>query len=840
MRLLDDLQYALRGLIAKPLFALIAIATLALGIGANTAIFTLFDQMLLRPLPVHAPEQLVNFGSPGPKPGSTSCSSAGSCDEIFSYPMFRDLERVQEVFTGIAAHRGIGVNLSHEGRTSSGGGMLVSGSYFPVLGIQPALGRLLGPNDDRVAGEAQSVVLSHAYWQNQLGGDAGVLGQTLIVNGQPLTIVGVAPKGFSGTTLGYQPLVFVPITLRWLDKPGSMPIGAQDSFERRNAHWLYLFARLKPGVTIEQARTSLLSPFRAILAEVEAPTITGASEQGMARFLAREITMAPGLRGQSTLPQDTSVPLTLLLCVTGLVLLIACVNIANLMLARGAARAGEMAVRSSIGASRGRLMAQLLTESCLLALLGGVASLPMALVTLRFIAALLPANAVDVMQSSLSANAIGFAMLVAFATAWIFGLFPALQLARTEPSVVLRGASGRSGGDRGASRFRAALATVQIAFSMALLALAGLFTQSLHNVSRIDLGMRTASVISFEISPERNGYSPERSAILFDRVEETLASLPGVASVGSSMVTLLSGNTWNNNVSVEGFDAGADDNMNVSLNMIGGDLVDTLGIPLRAGRTFTAADGPSAPRVAIVNERFAERFGLGRDVVGKRMAIGQGGALDIEIVGLVADAKYSSVRDDVPAQFWVPRRQSETLGFMNFYLRTQGDPDPVFAAVRQAMSQIDPNLPLDGLQTMSQQVSDSVASDRLVGLLSATFAALATLLAAMGLYGVLSYTVAQRTRELGLRLALGAPPARLRGMVLRQVGSMGVIGGVIGLVAAILLGRAAGSLLYGLDALDIGVLAASVLVLAGVVTLAGYLPARKAARTDPLVALRYE
>lgn len=835
MRILDDLHYALRGLVAKPLFALVAIGTLALGIGANTAIYSLFDQMLLRPLPVQEPERLVNLSSPGPRWGSTSCNDAGNCDYVFSYPMFRDLEREQSAFTGIAAHRITSVNLEFRGQTRSGSGLLVSGGYFPVLGLKPALGRLLDANDDRTPREAQAVVLSHGYWESAFGADPGVIGETLVVNGRPLSIVGVAPRGFEGTTIGSQPLVFVPITMSWLERPGTLP-----DFERRNVYWAYLFARLKPGVSLEQARAALEPAYRAIINEVEAPLQTGASEQGMARFRAKPLLLEPGQRGQSSVPDNASLPLTLLFAVTVLVLLIACVNIANLLLARGAARAGEMAVRSSIGASQRRLVAQLLTEAALLALSGAVAALPVAMGTLALFATLLPDYASSGIDLALSPQAVVFAFAAAIVTALVFGLAPALQLARTAPISVLRGQGGQAGASPRVARFRALLATVQIAFSMVLLVLAGLFTQSLANVSRVELGIEVESLLTFSVAPERSGYTPERSGQLFDRIEQELAALPGATAATASMVPLLSGSNWNNNVSVEGFEAGPDTDTNASMNWVGNGFLGTLDVPLLAGRAFTDADAAGAPKVVIVNQRFAERFGLGRDAVGKRMAVGSGGPLDIEIVGLVPDIKYDGVKSDVPAQFWLPRRQGPGLGQMNFYVRTSVPPERMFATIRELMARLAPGLPVDDLQTMSQQVSENVSLDRFVSVLSAAFAILATLLAATGLYGLLSYTVAQRTREIGLRLALGAPPARLRGMVMRQVGWMALAGGGIGLAGAVFLGRAAESLLFGLDGNEPAILAGSVVVLALVVASAGYLPARRASRIDPLVALRYE
>ncbi|HEU4565152.1 MAG TPA: ABC transporter permease, partial [Gemmatimonadaceae bacterium] len=349
-----NLRLAFRTLLRTPFVTAVAVASLALGIGANAAIFSLFDQMLLRPVPVQEPERLVNLGAPGPKPGSTSCNQAGDCDAVFSYRMFRDLERAQTVFTGIAAHRSFGANLAYEGQTMNGEGMLVSGSYFPVLGVRPALGRLLGPADDETIGGHYVAVLSHSYWESRLGASPAVLNQTITINGHPMTIVGVAPRGFDGTTLGARPQVFVPISMRAQMNPGF------DGFENRRSYWAYLFARLKPGVSIEQARTALNSVYHPIVTEVEAPLQEGLSDQTLARFKAKEITVEEGRRGQSSVHREARTPLILLFSITGIVLLIACANIANLLLARAVSRHHELSVRLVLGASRWRLARLLL------------------------------------------------------------------------------------------------------------------------------------------------------------------------------------------------------------------------------------------------------------------------------------------------------------------------------------------------------------------------------------------------------------------------------------------------------------------------------------------------
>lgn len=828
------LKLAFRTLFKTPFVTLVAIVSLALGIGANAAIFSMFDQILLRPLPVRAPDELVDFRVPGPNPGSNSCNQAGDCDEVLSYPMFRDLEKAQTSFVGIAAHRLFGANLAFRGQTMNGDGMLVSGSYFPLLGLQPALGRLLGPDDDKSVGQSPVVVLSHTYWRTRFDQSPSVLNESLIVNGQALTIVGVAPAGFEGTTLGARPQVFVPITLRGFMQPGFT------GFENRRNYWAYLFARLKPGVSLEQAKTAINGPYRAILSDVEAPLQVGMSEQTMGRFKAKQIELDPGYRGQSSMHEEAQAPLMLLLGVTGFVLLIACANIANLLLVRGAGRAGEMAVRLSIGASRWQLVAQLLVESVLLAVLGGVVGMVVARWTLDLIASQLPPEAASTMDFSLDRTVMLFAGGLTLVTGLLFGLFPALH--STSPDLVstLKEQAGQKGSSRAASRFRTTLATAQMALSMALLVAAGLFTRSLWNVSRVDLGVNVENVVTFGVSPQLNGYSPERSLALFERLEDDLASIPGVTGVSASLVPLLAGSNWGNSVWVQGFDAGPDTDRNSRYNEVSPGYFKTLGIPLMAGRDFTRADAMANSKVAIVNEAFAKKFNLGREAVGKRIGSGEKHVLDIDIVGIVQNAKYSEVKQEIPPLFFRPYRQNERLGFMNFYVRTGLDPEQLLTTVGAAVAKLDPNLPVENLKTMPQQVRENVFLDRMISTLSAAFAALATLLAAIGLYGVLAYTVAQRTKEIGLRMALGADANRVRGMVLKQVMTMTVVGGIVGLAAGIGLGRLARSLLFELQGWDPLVLVGSAVILTLIAFGAGLIPALRASRIEPMRALRHE
>ncbi|MGE0361728.1 MAG: ABC transporter permease [Vicinamibacterales bacterium] len=833
--MLSNLRLAVRTLARTPFVTAIAVLSLALGIGANTAIFSLFDRMLLRPLPVPDPAALVNLVAPGPKPGSNSCNQAGDCQSVFSYPMFRDLERVQTVFTGIAAHVLTGVNLAARGQTLSADGVLVSGSYFPVLGVQPAVGRLLGPDDDRTPGAHDVVVLSHGYWTSHFGGQPGVLGEALVVNGTAMTIVGVAPQGFEGTTLGTRPNVFLPLSMRERLVPG------WKGLDNRRSYWAYLFARLKPGVSRGQAQAVMEPLYRAIILDVEAPLQTGLSDQTMARFKSKPLTLEPGERGQSDVRSEARAPLLLLLGVTALVLVTACANIANLLLARAAGRTQEMAVRLSIGAGRRQILGQLLVESCTLALLGGLAGLLVSRWTLTGIAALLPPQAEAVMPTGVDVTVLAYALGLSLVTGVVFGLYPALYSSRPDLAGVLKGYAGQPAGARAASRFRTVLATSQIALSMALLVAAGLFTKSLYNVSRVDLGLATDRLVTFAVAPSLNGYAAEQSRAFFERAEDALAALPGADSVSASTVQLIAGNNWNNSVAVQGFEAGPDTNTTASFSLIGPDFFQTLGIPLMAGREFTRADGAGAPKVAIVNQAFARKFNLGDRVIGTRMSTDRDSTdLDIEIVGLVQDAKYSEVKDAVPPQFFRPYRQGENVGAVNFYVRTAGDAAALLGPAQAAVRALDPNLPVEGAKTMAQQVRENVFLDRMISTLSAGFAVLATVLAAIGLYGVLAYTVTQRTREFGLRMALGADGASVRGMVLSHVGKMTAAGGVVGLVAAVGIGRLAQALLFELQGYDPVVLGVSAVLLALVAVAAGLLPALRASRIEPMIALRQD
>jgi predicted permease len=830
---MSQVRFAIRSLMKTPIVTAIAVLSVALGIGANVAIFSIFNQTLLRPMPVPESERLVNLVAPGPRSGSVSCGGAGNCDSVFSYPMFRDLERVQTVFTGIAAHNAFGANIAYGGTSEGGDGALVSGSYFPVLRLAPQLGRLLGPDDERERGGGYVAVLSDDYWRRRFGARPDVLDQTLIVNGQALTIVGVAPRGFHGTTIGSQYLVFVPISMRELMIP------RWKGLDNRRSYWSYLFARLKPGITVEQARATFNAQFRSIHTQVDLPLQQGMRPSLLAQFRDMQMQLEPGARGQSELPGEARQPLTLLLAVTMIVLLICCANVANLLLGRAAGRSTEMAVRLSIGAGRRHIVGQLLTESVLLAVMGGAGGLLVARWTLSAMAGMLPGDG-DNLSLELDAEMMIVALGLSLATGLLFGLFPAVHSTRPNLVTALKANAGQPSGAKAAARFRITLATAQIALSMALLISAGLFTKSLSNITRVDLGLKTEKLIVFGVAPALNGYTPQRAREIFERIEDRVAALPGVTGVTASTIRLVAGDNHRSNFTVQGFAAGPEIDTHSMYTYVGPDYLRTLGIPLLSGRELVRTDSLGTPKVAVVNEAFVKKFNLGRDAVGKRMRRGGGQELDIEIVGVSRNSTYSEVKGEPLPVVAFPYRQDENVGSLHFYVRTSGSDDDLLAAVPRLVREIDPTLPIADLRKMSVQVLDNVSLDRFVTSMSAAFASLATLLAALGLYGVLAYTVTQRTREFGLRMALGADAANVRRLVLRQVGLMTCVGAAIGLASALALGRAAESLLFQMSPRDPIVFAGATIVLIGVALCAGLIPAQRAARVDPMTALRYE
>jgi len=830
------IRLAFRSLLKTPVVTAVAVLSIAFGIGANVAIFSIFNQILIRPLPVREPDRLVNLVAPGPRSGAVSCGSAGTCDSIFSYSMFRDLERVQTSFTGIAAHRDFGAAVAHAGTSEGGDAALISGSYFSVLGLSAHLGRLLGPDDDRQPGSGQVVVLSYDYWQQRFGGRSDAIGQPVRVNGQPMTIVGVAPQGFHGTTFGERPRIYVPISMREHVVPRWKGLGD------RRSYWAYLFARLKPGVSAEQAQAVFNGQYRAIHTTVDVPLQQGMSPSSFERFRNMEMQLQPGAQGQSRAPDETGGPLTLLFGMTTLVLLICCANVANLLLGRAAARATEMAVRLSIGAGRRHIVAQLLGESMVLAIAGGLAGLVVARWTLSAMQAILPGETASRLSWQIDVDMVLFAAAMSLGTGVLFGLFPALHSTRPNLVTALKANAGQPSGAKAAARFRLTLATAQIALSMALLVSAGLCAKSLLNVARLDLGLKTEQLAVFGVSPAMNGYPVDRVRQVLDAIQDELRAYPGVMGVTTTKVRLIAGDASMSDFRLQGVAYGPEDDDSAYYNYVGTDYLRTLGIPLAAGREFLPGDTADTQKVAIVNEAFLQRNKLGRDAIGKRLQrMGRSSGFDIEIVGVAANSAYDDVKKDAQAPLvLMPSRQDPDLAGANFYVRTSSSEQDFLAALPRIVQNIDPALPVANPRTMTAQVVENVALDRFVTMMSAAFAGLATLLAALGLYGVLAYTVSQRTKEFGLRMALGADSSVVRRLVLRQVGLMTAVGAAIGLASALVLGFAAESLLFQMSARDPLVFSAALVFLTVVALCAGLIPAYRAGRVDPMTALRYE
>ena len=830
-----DIRFGLRMLAKSPGVTAIAVITLALGIGANTAIFSLMNQVLLRELPIQNPQELVILRAPGPVTGHVS--SDGDSTESFSYPMYKGLRDRNSVFSGILARYGFSASVASHGQTDRASGEVVSGNYFDVLGVRPAIGRVFTQDDDRVPGAQPVVVLSHSYWTRHFGGDPSVLNKVLLINNVEMTVVGVSQPGFTGVQVGKTPDLFVPMMMtQQMTQYG-------ETLDQWNDYWMTLLARLRPGVSEKQAEAGINATYKPLLEE-QLPQIKSAwNEEKRKRFLDKKIILSQGAHGRTVLQRDSGGQIITLFVMVGLVLLIACTNVANLLLARGAARQREFAIRTAMGASRGRMIRQLLAESLLCAFGGGAMGALLGTWLMRILTPIVGSNTgIQGLTERLDPSVLIFAIGATLFSGVFFGLIPAWRVTRLGVSDVIKDQGSTSSASVSHVGFRKVLVAGQVAFTLLLLAGAGLFVRSLWNLRNQDLGLKTDNVITFSVQPSLNGYDTPRSIALYDQMRARLAAMPGVRSVGSGDVPTLSGDDEGSNITAEGSVQIPEELQDVDRVAVSPNYFSTLGIPLLSGRELTEADGATAPKVALVSESMAKRFFPGRNPLGMHFAFGGGNGVkpDIEIVGVVKDVKQEHVSSTIQPYVYIPYAQRTKITGMTFYVRSERDPLLLASSLQGVVRQMDANLPVYDLKTMERVVEEDLFSARMVAVLSAAFAGLAALLAALGIYGVLAYVVVQRTREIGIRMALGAVASHVRLLILREVGLMVLIGVAVGLPAAYGLARLSESLLFGVHASDPAVYAVG-LGLIGLIALAAcFIPARRATRVDPLVALRYE
>jgi predicted permease len=842
----QDLAYGWRLLRRNPGFALVAILSIALGIGANASVFTLLDQVMLRPLPVAAPHELTIVTVKGFQYGN----AWGDGNEL-SHPMYADLRDHNQVFSGMFARFPATLDTSVGGISARARAEVVSGTYFPVLGIVPALGRVLGPSDDVAPGGHPVAVVSYRYWQQRFHADSNIVGTSMRVNNHTLTIVGVAREGFDGTNLGSATDVFVPLAMASELTPISNAVAD------RRMRWLNVFGRLKAGVTSEQAQAGL-QPFYAsrLEFEVKQDAFEAVPAQDRQRFVAGTIDVMPAAYGKSELRAELTQPLWTLTAIGIGVLIIACANVANLLLARADVRRREIAVRAAIGATRRRVVRQLLVESVLLAVVGGAAGLVLATWGAQSLLAFFTEPDTTLTISAWpDARILAVNVAVSVLVGILFGIAPAWQSTRTDVAPTLKAESvGLVGGSH--ARLRRGLVVTQVALSMLLLVGAALFVRSLNNILTIDTGFDTEHLLSFSVAPGSNGYEPPQTKTYAKALLERVRATPGVGGAAFVSSPLLSGGSWNSRITVEGRPYNASDRPLAHNNLISPGYFDTMGIKLIAGRDFDSRDERDAdptismtamaqqrpPSVAIANEQFVKQFLNGRDPLGVRVGFGANPntPTPIEIIGVVSTAKYTRMQAQPQPQLYFPFLEAPSIGGLTMYVRTTQSPELLAASMREAARQVDPRVPVYDMRTMEEQVERSLTNERFVASLSSILSVLATVLAMVGLYGVMSYTVARRTREIAIRVAFGAVSSKVAGLIARDMLTMVIAGMVLAVPAYWWLNRYVTSQLYGVSPMDPASFATAAGLLLFAAIVAVWVPSRRALRVNPMTALRDE
>ncbi len=829
----NDFRFALRTLGRAPAFTAVAVLSLALGIGANAAIFSLLYQVVLRSVPVKDPAELVALQSDDYNPGWTRRdNNQGS---VFSYPMYQALRDHNQAFTGLIARASFPATLVCRGEAVRADAEVVTGNFFTVLGLNPALGRLLLPSDDGAPGQNPVIVLSHSFWVSHLGADPKVLNSQVVMNGHPVVVVGVSPRGFRGLLSGRDPDFYAAVSMAGMVSPEWQMIQAPDSY------WLNLFGRLRPGVSAQRANAMLLPLFRAVLRD-ELPRMKNAGTEKWKKILDKPLTVQSGAQGLNVLRDQWQTPLVVLMVMVGLVLLLACANVANLLIARATARQREVAVRLAIGATAWQLARQLMVESTVIALAGGFFGLLLSQGFAGGLLRLLPAGATGGwLAPRVDLPLIACCTALSLATALLFAFAPFVQVSKTDLAPVLKDQTSGMSASGSQSRARQSLVAGQICISLLLLLGAGLFTRNLVELAYADPGFRPDHLVTFSIDPTLSGYTPEQRLAITRELREKLRALPGVKSVARAYLLPFGGSGWGNGVKVPGSRNASKEYVDCGENAVGAGYFSMLGTPLLAGREFREQDSASAPKVAILNQTFARFLFENENPIGRHMRVGSNDS-DVEVVGVVQDSKYGDLREKPQRFLYVPFKQGADalIGQSAFLLRVQGGEEGIFAAVRSTVKQLDANLPIDRLTSMTAVLDDSIYSERLIATLALAFGVLATMLAAVGVYGTISYAVERRTREFGIRLVLGAIPSRILLSVIGDVGRLAAVGIAVGLPVGYALARIAASRIPGIRAYDPWMLAAATAVIAMVALLAAVAPALRAMRIEPVRALRYE